>query len=219
MVAIVMLLAVLLGSAPQVPDRAGQSPQDLADAAEADFTFGRLEDALAKYDRLAALVPDVAPYLWQRGIALYELGRYDACAAQFASFHRVDRRDLENATWHFLCSARASTPKAALEGVLAAGPDPRVLRTEIHEMVLGRMSPDELMALANTSVPLVRFYAHLYVGYYLEATGRSAAALEHFTAAASEEFSGEGGFLNVVARVHLARLGRRALGPNSTRSN
>ena len=73
-------------------------------------------------------------------------------------------------------------------------------------MVRGRMSPDALMALAETSVPIVRFYAHFYIGYYLEATGRPAAARPHFVAAASPELTAEAGFLGVVSRVHLARL-------------
>lgn len=184
-----------------------QSPQDLADVAEADFAQGHLAEAIATYDRLATMVPEVAPLLWQRGIALYELGRYEACAQQFAAYFAVNRKDLENATWHFLCAARSSTPDAARTGLLDAGPDPRILRTEIYEMIRGRMSPDALMALADTSVPIVRFYAHFYIGYYLEATGHPAAARPHFAAAASPELTGDAGFLAVVARIHLARLG------------
>jgi len=192
---------------PATPPAAVQSPQDLADAAEADFTQGRLVDAIAKYDRLAIMVPEVAPMLWQRGIALYELGRYDACEKQFASYFVVNHADLENAAWHFLCAARAGTPATALAGVLGAGPDPRILRTEIYEMVRGRLSPDALMTLADTSVPIVRFYAHFYIGFYLEATGHPAAARPHFVAAASPEISADAGFLAIVARIHLSRLG------------
>jgi lipoprotein NlpI len=183
-----------------------QSPQDLADAAEADFAQGRLADAIAKYDRLATMVPEVAPMLWQRGIALYELGRYDDCARQFASYFVVNRKDLENATWHFLCTARSRTPAIARASVLEAGPDLRILRTEIYEMVRGRMTPEALMALADTSVPIVRFYAHFYIGYYLEATGNPTAARAHFVAAASPELMDDAGFLAVVARIHLAHL-------------
>lgn len=164
-------------------------------------------EAVAKYDRLATMVPEVAPMLWQRGIALYELGRYAECAQQFASYFAVNRADLENATWHFLCAARSTTPAAALAGVLPAGSDPRILRSEVFAMIRGRMSPDALMALADTSVPIVRFYAHFYIGYYLEATGNATAARPHFAAAASPELSEEAGFLAIVARIHLSRLG------------
>lgn len=196
-----------LGLVAPVPSSMPQAPQDIADAAEADFDRGRLAEAVAQYDRLAVMVPQVAPMLWQRGIALYELGRYDDCEKQFASYFAVNRTDLENATWHFLCAARNHTPAAALAGVLAAGPDPRILRTEIYEMIRGRLSPDALIALAETSVPIVRFYGHFYVGYYLEATGHPAAARPHFAAAASPELTADAGFLAVVARVHLSRLG------------
>jgi lipoprotein NlpI len=203
-----LMALVLVGQlARQQPsDHPGQAPADLADAAEEDFGRGDLQAAVDKYDRLAALVPEVAAVLWQRGIALYELGRYRDCAAQFAAFFAVDRTDLENATWYFLCQARATTPERARAAVLDAGPDPRVLRTQIYEMVQGRRTSADLMALADRSVGLVQFYAHVYIGYYLEATGHPEDALPHFVAAASEKYAGEGGFMNVVAHVHLSRL-------------
>jgi lipoprotein NlpI len=208
----VILAAVVVGAWLGLAS-SPQAPQDLADAAEADFASGHLAEAVAKYDRLATLVPEVAPMLWQRGVALYELGRYDACAQQFTAYFAVNRSDLENATWQFLCAARRTSPEAARANLLAAGPDPRILRTEIYEMVRGRMTPEALMALADTSVPIVRFYAHFYVGYYLEATGRPAEASPHFRAAASPELTHDAGFLAVVARVHLARLGEPAARP------
>jgi lipoprotein NlpI len=198
-----VLVALWLGA--QVP-HGGLAPQDLVDRAEGEFAQGRLEEAVADYDELAARVPEVRPMLWQRGIALYELGRYPECAAQFADYFKADHTDLENATWYFLCEARADSPEHARAAVTSAGPDPRVLRKQIFEMVEGRRTPENLMALADTSVALVRFYAHLYVGYYLEATGRPKDALPHFTAAASDEYAGQGGFMNTVAHVHLARL-------------
>ena len=44
--------------------------------AESEFAAGRIEESIAAFDRLAALVPSAAPTLWQRGIALYIVGRY-----------------------------------------------------------------------------------------------------------------------------------------------
>jgi lipoprotein NlpI len=182
-----------------------QDPQALVERAEMAFEQGRLADAVAAFDRVAELVPSVAPMLWQRGIALYYLGRYEECAAQFASFHAVDPTDLENASWHFLCVARGQSVEKARAAMLAAGPDRRILRAQIYDMLRGELKPAELLQLASTSVPIVRFYAHLYVGLYADATGDRAAALEHLAAAASDQYQSFGGFMNVVARVHLRR--------------
>jgi lipoprotein NlpI len=182
-----------------------QAPQDILDQAEEAFAAGEIEVSLERFDRLAALVPDVAPMLWQRGIALYELGRFDECAAQFKSHHAVNARDAENAAWHFLCLARAGSPEHARAALLPAGPDARVMRTAILDLFGGRRTPDDVLAEAGT-VAIGQFYAHLYIGLYLEALGDPEAALAHLTAAASERYERYGGFMNVVAQVHLGRI-------------
>ena len=183
----------------------GQAPQDILDQAEVAFAAGQLETSLERFDRLAALVPDVAPLLWQRGIALYELGRFVECAAQFKSHHEVNARDAENAAWHFLCVSRAESPERARAELLPAGPDTRVMRMAILELFRGRRTPDEVLAEAGI-VAISQFYAHLYIGLYLEATGNAEAALAHLSAAASERYQVYGGFMNVVAQVHLGRI-------------
>src|SRR5688500_11567036 len=46
-----------------------QAPQEIADQAELAFARGQMAESVAAFDRLARLVPDIAPILWQRGIA------------------------------------------------------------------------------------------------------------------------------------------------------
>jgi lipoprotein NlpI len=183
-----------------------QTPQALVDRAEAAFEAQRFEETVALFDELVRLVPDAAPGLWQRGIALYQLGRYGECTAQFAAYFAVNERDLENATWHFLCAARAGSPARAREMLLSAGPDPRIMRTQIYGMLRGDMTPEALVALAETSVPVAEFYAYLYAGLYREVAGDAPGALVYLERAASDRYRDEGGFMNVVARVHAARL-------------
>ena len=195
------VFALLIG-----PAEARQSPQDLADRAEMDLAQGRLSEAVAGFDRLAALVPDVAPLLWQRGVALYELRQFDACAAQFASYFKVNPDDAENVAWHFLCVARGQSIAKARAALLPVGNDPRVLRAQIAEMLRGTRTPAELVLLTRGTVAVARFYAHLYAGLYEEAAGNRDRAVEYLTIAASDELRGEGGLMNDVARLHLSRM-------------
>jgi hypothetical protein len=51
-----------------------------------------------------------------------------------------------------------------------------------------------------------QFYAELYVGLYFEALGEDALALEHITAAADDRFARAGGYMHMVAKVHLGIL-------------
>ena len=200
------LLAIALVFNRPTPAPGQQSPQAFVDLAESQFAAGRIDESIATFDRLARLVPSIGPALWQRGVALYVAGRFNDCAAQFAAFHAEDPRDLENAAWHFLCVARAQSVERARASLPAAGPDQRVLRQQIYEMIEGRRTPESLLQLAATSVDIVQFYAHLYVGLYLDASGDRAGAIEHLSAAASERYDAYGGFMNVVAKVYGQRL-------------
>ena len=181
-----------------------QSPQALLDRAVDEFEQGRFAVSAATFDKLATAIPERAPQLWQRGIALYYSGRYADCRRQFESHRTVNPDDVENAAWHFLCVALEQSPRAAQAALLPVGPDSRVPMRQVYEMFRGAMTPDEVLEGAGSS-PDGQFYAHLYVGLYSEALGRKAAALEHITAAAADRFAG-GGYMHMVARVHSKTL-------------
>jgi lipoprotein NlpI len=180
-----------------------QTPADLADRAESDFAQGRIAESVADYDRLAALIPSLAPELWQRGVGLYYLGRYDECAAQFASFHSLDPRDVEDAAWYFFCVARGSSIDRARRELLQAGPDPRVMRAQVYDLLRGTLSPKDFIDQAEANYPIAQFYAHLYVGLYLESLGDREGSLSHVKIAAEDRYRLFGGFMNVVAQVHV----------------
>src|SRR5262245_23425320 len=107
------LLAVSAFVITVVAQPSAQDPQALFDRAVADSFAVRIRESAAEFDQLARLVPDQAPQLWQRGIALYYAGRYEDCRAQFESHRTVNPNDVENAAWHFLCVARAESPQQA----------------------------------------------------------------------------------------------------------
>ena len=185
-----------------------QPPAERAlDRAIAHFQAGRVAESAAEFDNVVKLAPEYAPGLWQRGIALYYAGRYRDCRAQFESHRTVNPNDVENAAWHFLCVARAESVEKAKAALLPVGPDARVPMREVYQMFNGALSPDRVLAAAGGSMA-AEFYAHLYVGLYFEVTGRKADALAHMQAAAAERYAAVGGYMNQVARVHLAILQR-----------
>lgn len=170
------------------------------------FEAGRITESVAAFDEVVRLVPSEMPYLWQRGIALYYAGRYADCAAQFESHRLANPNDVENAAWHFLCVARGESPEKARQALLPVGPDSRAPMREIYEMFRGAIAVDAVIAAAGRNQN-ARFYAHLYVGLYSEATGDEARARQEIAAAADRQYSG-GGYMHMVARVHLAQLRR-----------
>ena len=182
-----------------------QSPEALLNRAVAEFEAGRFDASAAAFDSLANLVPGEAPYLWQRGIALYYAGRYADCRRQFESHRTVNPDDVENAAWHFLCVAREESPARAKAALLPVGPDARPPMREVYQMFRGTLTPEQVLSAAG-SQPSAQFYAHLYVGLYSEALGMKDRALEHIRTAAEDRFAARGGYMHMVARVHLKSL-------------
>jgi lipoprotein NlpI len=197
-----LFAALTLTVPPQAP---ADRPQAIFDRAVTDFRSGRIAESVAAFDSLAQLVPDRAPGLWQRGIALYYAGRYKDCRAQFESHRTVNPNDVENAAWHFACVARGETPEKARAALLPVGPDSRRPMREIYQMLRGTVTPEQVLAAAGGQLES-EFYAHLYLGLYFEALGNAGRALEHITAAAAERYAAAGGYMHTVARVHLELL-------------
>jgi lipoprotein NlpI len=169
-----------------------------------DFRAGRIEQSLDGFDRVARLSPADAPYLWQRGIAQYYAGRFTECKEMFASHRTVNPDDVENAVWHFLCVARAESPEAARRQLLPVGPDTRVPMREVYQLFAGKMNQAQVMRAAGSGAS-AQFFARLYIGLYLEATGNRSDGRAQIEIAAEDRFAAAGGYMHDVARVHLMR--------------
>jgi lipoprotein NlpI len=173
--------------------------------AVADLQIGRTGPAASGFDRVVRLAPDLAPELWQRGIALYYEGRYADCRKQFELHRTVNPNDVENAAWHFLCVAKGEGIDKARRDVLPVGADVRRPMLEIYDMLLGRLDPGAVMA-ATGAGDGAQFYAHFYIGVYFDAVGRPQEALTHVLAATDERYARAGGFMHDIAKIHLRAL-------------
>ena len=198
------LAGLLLAASPAAMQAQGAA-EAIFQRAVADFERGQIDAAADGFDQVAELLPQQAPHLWQRGIALYYAERYADCIEQFESHRTVNPNDVENAVWHYLCVARAESPAAAEAALLPVGPDSRVPMREVYQMFSGDLTPADVEAAAGDSLS-GRFYAHLYLGLYFEALGRADEALEQIEMAADDRFARAGGYMHMVARVHIGVL-------------
>jgi len=201
------VIAVFFAISSASAQTRGENPREVFDRAVSDFERGRVVESAAGFDNLVKLVPDSAPQLWQRGIALYYAGRYKDCRAQFELHRTVNPNDVENAVWHFLCVARQESPDKAKSALLPVGPDSRVPMRQVYDMFRGVRRPEEVLTAGGAEAS-GQFYAQLYVGLYYEALGNKPKVLEHLTAAAAERFAAVGGYMHTVAKVHLGILQR-----------
>ena len=207
MKSLVLIISIAALAAVSAQQRPAEDARSVLDRAIDDFLAGRIKESVTGFDRVVTLAPNAAPELWQRGIALYYVGRYDDCRKQFESHRTVNPNDVENPAWHFMCVAKAESPAKARAALLPVGPDQRSPMREIYQMFRGGMKPEAVLAASGTS-PQARFYAHLYIGLFSEATGDNTRALEEIRAAAGDQYAAAGGYMHTVARVHLARLAR-----------
>src|ERR687895_1262577 len=146
---------------------AAQSPKAVLDRAINEFAAGRFAQSAATFDEAAKMIPQEAPHLWQRGIALYYAGRYADCRRQFESHRTVNPDDVENAAWHFLCVAREQSAEKARAALLPVGPDARVPMRQVYEMFRGKLEPAQVLK-AGGSGASGQFFANLYLGLYYE---------------------------------------------------
>ena len=198
---ILTLVALTMVATPSGAQNLTENARATLDRAIDDFLAGRVAQSVTGFDRVVALAPEVAPQLWQRGIALYYVGRYDDCRRQFESHRTVNPNDVENPAWHFLCVAKAESPDKARAALLPVGRDLRSPMREIYQMFQGTLDPGAILA-AGSSSPSSQFFAELYVGLYYEATGNTAQARTHLQTAASERFREAGGYMHRVAVLH-----------------
>ena len=199
--ALFVAVATLATLATLAAQRSSENPREILDRATDDFLAGRVTESVVGFDRVVALAPQVAPQLWQRGIALYYAGRYQDCRAQFESHRTVNPNDVENPAWHFMCLAKAESPAKARAALLPVGPDQRSPMREIYQMFRGTMTPDAILKSAGND-PSSRFFAELYVGLYYDATGDRTRAIEHLRRAADPQYDAVGGYMHRVAQLH-----------------
>jgi lipoprotein NlpI len=180
------------------------------DRGNAHFKLGAISNAVADYDKVIELAPRLEPQLWQRGIALYYAGRFADGVKQFESHQTVNAADVENAVWHFLCNARVIGVAKARAALIPIAGDQRVPMMELYALYAGKGDADQVHEAVRAGNPSEtelrhrRFYAHLYLGLYHDATGNRAAAREHLANAAGPFRVNH--FMGDVAAQHLKTL-------------
>ncbi len=170
------------------------------------FKLGKIAESVADFDRFLALNPEQRNGHWKRGISLYYLGRFEDGKKQFEGYEKVDTNDVENAVWHFICNARASSVEKAREQILKIGKDRRIPMMQVYDLFKGQCKPEDVLAAAEAGKVDAdlrkhqRFYAHLYLGIYFDILGDKKKALGHLSDAARKYRIGH--YMGDVAHVH-----------------
>jgi lipoprotein NlpI len=177
---------------------------------DAYLKSGKWKESIADFDVFLKSKPQFAPEHWRRGIALYYAGQFDEGRKQFDLHRSVNPEDVENSAWHYLCNARANTPKKAREDLIPVTKDARVPMKEVLELFAGKLKPQDVIdaaenaKLTGAEKASARFYAHLYVALYYESEKDEKKALEHLTTAVEKHKIGD--YMWDVGDAHLKMI-------------
>lgn len=180
---------------------------------EIKFADGEMNAAVNAFDNAIRLNPVIEPRLWQRGLALYYADRFAEGVKQFETHQTVNSQDVENAVWHLLCNARLAGLKQAREELISIERDGRVPMAQIYQMFAGILEPNDVLKAANQHSPgpvagsnrhhLQLYYAHLYIGLYLELIDERESSLDSIKRAAAFNPLPDDNFMGNVSAVHL----------------
>ncbi|MFG0254079.1 MAG: tetratricopeptide repeat protein [Rhodopirellula sp. JB053] len=198
-----------IASAKQFVRAQGDSPSSaaLTRLGDAMLRGGRCEEAVTHFELAIKQSPQSLPYLWQYGIALYFVERYDDARMLFEKHRLVNSNDVENAAWHFLCVAKASNLSQARSILLPAPGDTRVpMEAVLQRLPGGDFSAIRLAITETENTPQhqdAKFYGDLYMGLISDAEGDRKAAVAHLNRAAATPMTH---YMADIARVYAEHL-------------
>lgn len=133
------------------------------------FKLARLTSSLQDFNQAEKLNPQLTPYLWQRGLTYYYLGKYAQGARQFELDLSVQSQDLEETLWYYLCLAQLENASEIRDCLLKVRDDPRPIMGQVYQFYGGKCSLEQLLAMGKKEGLIGLFYSNLYLGLYYEA--------------------------------------------------
>ncbi len=171
------------------------------------FKLGKIKESIKDFDQEIKLNPKRLPYHWQRGICHYYAGRFKDGREQFEVHKKVNPHDVENAVWHFLCTARQlKSVEKAKKLLIPIKGDGRIPMMTVHALFGGKAKAEDVMKNVKENGASGRrlrnqmMFAHLYLGLYYEAMGKLELRDTHITKAAKD--FGMDHYMGEVAKVH-----------------
>ena len=175
-------------------------PQVYIQRGMAHFKLGHIAEAIADFDRAEHLNSALTPYLWQRGLAYYYAERFTDGATQFEVDLTVNKHDVEETVWRYLCQAQLEGTQVARASLLPVRNEARPVMAWVYKLFAGACEAEMVLAQYRDVGRREQFYSHLYVGLYYEAEQDEQRARQYITQAAAMQIVDD--YMGWVAMVH-----------------
>ncbi|KAJ6384585.1 hypothetical protein OIU78_027819 [Salix suchowensis] len=167
------------------------------------FRQGDVLGSLVEFDKAIELDTRQKAYLWQRGLSLYYVDRFEEGAEQFRIDVAQNPNDTEESIWCFLCEAQLYGVDEARKRFLEVGRDPRPVMREALSMFKDGGDPEKFATAFSNGQENEYFYASLYAGLYHEAQKEPEAAKVQIIAACRSPYGKRSDdYMASLAKVH-----------------
>ncbi|XP_024019226.1 uncharacterized protein LOC21385488 [Morus notabilis] len=123
------------------------------------FRQGDVSGSLVEFDKAIELDPRQKAYLWQRGLSLYCVNRFEEGAEQFRIDVAQNPNDTEESIWCFICEAQLYGADEARRRFLEVGRDPRPVMREAYNMFKDGGDPEKVYSSLQTGIRAIRSMA------------------------------------------------------------
>lgn len=165
-----------------------------------NFKLGRLQQSLKDFNKAEELNPQLTPYLWQRGLTYYYLGKYSKAGRQFELDLSINSKDVEETIWFYLSLAQLDGSLSALHCLLPVKYDSRPFMTQIYQVFARKSDIKSLVEIKENQDLKHTFFSYLYAGLYYESQGYKQKSLDYIRQAVNYKIDD---YMWYLAHLHL----------------
>ena len=162
---------------------------------------GEIAESVLDFDKAIELDGNLAPYLWQRGLALYFNEKYDQCSDQFKKDLLVNPKDTEETVWEYICRSE-NFPETNQKFMLKQiNNDKRPIMRSVYMLFNNEITPEELDNFGSKGDPSSYFYSRLYLALYSHTTKNDTKALFYIRDANKSLYANKYKDLDLMVKV------------------
>ncbi|MEX2286408.1 MAG: tetratricopeptide repeat protein [Planctomycetaceae bacterium] len=164
------------------------------------FFLGRFQEAVADYDKMVELDPNLENSHWRRGIACFYAGEFARAAKQFEIYDTIDHVDRENGIWRYFSQVKARGVEKARGELLKYEKDDREPFPAVYKLFSAEIASEQILRqiheakIDDAEREKRLFYAQLYIGLNHAVRDEQKPAVEHLRKAVANTWAPKGGY-------------------------